>query len=351
MSIVNKNQDTIGPIKEDLEQDLQQDFKKTFSKVKVLFMGTPEFALPGFQALINEPSFEIIGAYTQNDKPVGRKQELNETPVKKLAREFNIPVFQPLKIKTEVENIKNLQPNLIVVIAYGKIVPQEILDIPKYGCINVHASLLPKYRGSSCLSAPILNGDTETGITIMKMEAGLDTGPILKQEKIGLSGKENLSDVHDALSNLGGKILVETLKLWIEGKIEAKKQKDELSTYVSITKKEDGKLDFSKDALELERKIRAYNPWPGTYAFLDDKTLKIIEAEVKTRDNKIEDKIGIEAKNLLKIGEIYEENGKILVNCGQNYLDILKLQLPGKKALNIKEFLNGNKDLIGKVLK
>ncbi len=312
-------------------------------KVKILFMGTPDFALPGFKALIDEPDFEVIGTYTQADKPIGRKQELNETPVKKLASKFGIPVFQPLKIKPEIENIKNLKPDLIVVIAYGKIIPQEILDIPKYGCINVHASLLPKYRGAACLSAPILNGDTETGITIMKMEAGLDTGPILRQEKIKLNGEEKLSDVHDALSSLGGNILVETLKDFIALKIEAKKQDDTLSSYVSITKKEDGKLDFSKKAIELERQIRAYNPWPGTYAFLGDKVLKIIEANVYINNEDL--------NKSLNIGEICEKNGKVLVKCGQNYLDILKLQLPGKKALNVKEFLNGNKDLIGKILK
>ena len=321
--------------------------KDDTKKVKVLFMGTPEFSLPGFKALIEAKDFEIVGVYTQSDKPVGRKQTLTAPPVKLLAQEYGLKVFQPLKIKPELENIKNLAPDLIVVIAYGKIIPQEILDIPKYGCINVHASLLPKYRGAACLNAPILNGDTKTGITIMKMEAGLDTGPIIKQAEINLSGEEKLKDVHDKLSVLGAEILVPTLRLWIEGKVEAQEQNDEEATYIKILKKEDGKLDFDKNAEELERMIRAYNPWPGTYALLEGEALKVIEAKI-VKESEVNNQ---EELKLLKIGKIYQENKRLLVKCGQNYLDILKLQLSGKKALSAQEFLNGNQDIIGKILK
>ena len=323
-----------------------KNLKETLKKVKVLFMGTPEFSLPGFKALIEADDFEIVGVYTQSDKPIGRKQILTAPPVKILAQEHGLKVFQPLKIKPELENIKNLAPDLIVVIAYGKIIPQEILDIPKYGCINVHASLLPKYRGAACLNAPILNGDDKTGITIMKMEAGLDTGPIIKQAEIILNGKENLKDVHDKLSTLGAEILVPSLRLWVRGEIKASKQNDEEATYIKTLKKEDGKLDFNKSAEELERMIRAYNPWPGTYALLEGEALKVIEAKVK-QENEINDK---ESLKSLKIGEIYKENKRLLVKCGQNYLDILKLQLPGKKALSVQEFLNGSQNIVGKIL-
>lgn len=320
--------------------------KETLEKVKVLFMGTPEFSLPGFKALIEADDFEIVGVYTQSDKPVGRKQTLTAPPVKILAQEYGLKVFQPLKIKPELENIKNLAPDLIVVIAYGKIIPQEILDIPKYGCINVHASLLPKYRGAACLNAPILNGDDKTGITIMKMEAGLDTGPIIKQAEIILSGKENLKDVHDKLSALGAEILVPTLRLWVKGEIKAQKQNDALSTYVSVTKKEDGKLDFNKSAEELERMIRAYNPWPGTYALLEDEALKIIEAKVKQEDE-INDKENLKS---LKIGEIYVSDKNLLIKCKRNYLIVNKLQLAGKKVMTAETFLNGNSKIIGTTL-
>ena len=327
--------------------------KEVTKKVKVLFMGTPEFSLPGLKALIEAKDFKIVGVYTQSDKPSGRKQTLTAPPVKLLAQEYGLKVFQPLKIKPELENIKNLEPDLIVVIAYGKIIPQEILDIPKYGCINVHASLLPKYRGAACLNAPILNGDSKTGITIMKMEAGLDTGPIIKQAEITLNGEEKLKDVHDKLSVLGAEILVPTLRLWLEGKIEAKKQNDDEASYIKILKKEDGKLDFSKSAEELERMVRAYNPWPGTYALLKGEALKIIEVKV-IKEDKINNKENTnevkENLKLLKIGEIYQENKHLLVKCGQNYLDILRLQLPGKKALSAQEFLNGNQDIVGKIL-
>ena len=312
-------------------------------KIKILFMGTPEFSCPGLQSLINEKEFEVVAVFTQADKKVGRKQEIQMPAVKKLALKYNIPIFQANKIKDEVENIKNIAPDLIVVIAYGKIIPQSILDIPKYSCINVHGSLLPKYRGASCLNAPILNGDKETGITIMKMEAGLDTGPILRQFKIELDDKETLENLHDKLSNLAKDNLVNTLKDWIEGKIEEQKQDDSKSSYVSIIKKEDGKISLNKSAIEIERMIRAFNPWPGTYGYLNDKALKIIEAKVE--EEKIENEENKE------VGEFYLENKNLYLKCGQNSLHILKLQLPGKRPMTSKELLNGNKEIIGSILK
>lgn len=308
-------------------------------KKRIIFMGTPEFACPGLKALINEPDFEIIGVYTQADKAVGRKQEITRPPIKILALENNIPVFQPEKIRTETENIKSLKPDLIVVIAYGKIIPQSILDIPTHGCINVHASLLPKYRGAACLNAPIINGDSKTGVTIMKMEAGLDTGPIIRQIEMELKGKETLSDVHDKLSELGAGILVETLKSWMKGELEAKKQNDDEATYISTLKKEDGKLEFVKSAQELERMIRGLNPWPGTYCSYKSQALKILKAKIENNEDK-----------KANIGEVYLNNGNLAIQCGQNSLLILELQLPGKKAMNAKEFLNGNKDIIGQIL-
>ncbi|MDA3802449.1 MAG: methionyl-tRNA formyltransferase [Patescibacteria group bacterium] len=311
----------------------------TKNKKKILFMGTPEFSCPGLKSLIEEDDFEVVAVYTQADKAVGRKQEIQMPAVKKLALENNISVFQPQKIKDEVENIKKLNPDLIVVIAYGKIIPQSILDIPKYSCINVHASLLPKYRGASCLNAPIINGDKETGITIMKMEAGLDTGPILKQFKIDIKSNEKLETLHDKLSDLAANNLVETLKDWMMEKIEAQEQDDSRSSYVSIIKKEDGKIDVNKPANEIERMIRAFNPWPGTYANLNDKPLKILEAEVEKEENNKE------------IGEFYLQNKDLYLKCGQNSLHILKLQLPGKRSMTTTELLNGNKDIVGNILK
>ncbi len=308
-------------------------------------MGTPDFALPGFQAILSDPTFEVIGVFTRADKPVGRKQILTAPPVKILARENNIPVFQPEKIKPEVEKIKKLEPDLIVVIAYGKIISQEILDIPKYGCINVHASLLPKYRGAACLNAPIINGDKETGITIMKMEAGLDTGPILRQAKIQLTNKTTLPEVHDKLAQLGAEILPQTLKDWVIGNIEPQKQDDSQASYISVLKKEDGRLDWSRPASELDCLVRGLNPWPGTFTHdKNGKIVKILVSEVYKVTTSEIDKKEI-------IGEVSLKNNNICVKCGQDYLVILKLQTEGGKALKTQEFLSGHANFIGQVLK
>ena len=299
-------------------------------------MGTPEFAVPGLSRLIAAPEFEVVGVYTQPDKPVGRKQILTPPPIKELALKYTIPVFQPDKIRPETENIKNLKPDLIIVIAYGKIIPQEILDIPTFGCVNVHASLLPKYRGAACLNAPILNGDTETGVTIMIMEAGLDTGPILRQTKIKLSGTETLEEIHDALSEVGATQLVPTLLDFMAGKIKPQTQDDSKASYIKTLKKEDGRIDFSKSALEIERMIRAYNPWPGTYTEINGEILKLLAVEHQAAPiNKTEP------------GRLFLDEGRLLIQCRQNALIILRLQLAGKRIMGADEFINGYKDKIG----
>ncbi|MFA6194540.1 MAG: methionyl-tRNA formyltransferase [Patescibacteria group bacterium] len=303
--------------------------------IRVIFMGTPEFALPGLSRLIAAPEFEIVGVFTQPDKPVGRKQLLTPPPVKELALKHKIKVFQPEKIRPEIETIRSLKPDLIIVIAYGKIIPQDILDIPTFGCINVHASLLPKYRGAACLNAPILHGDTETGVTIMRMEAGLDTGPILRQAKIKLNGSETLADVHDQLAELGATQLVSTLLDFVNGKIKPQAQDDSQASYIKTLKKEDGRIDFSKSASEIERMIRAYNPWPGTYTEINGEILKIIAVEHEAA------KI-----NKTKPGQLFQDNGRLFIQCGQNSLVVLILQLAGKRIMSAEEFMNGYKSLI-----
>lgn len=314
-------------------------------KLRLIFMGTPDFAVPGLLNLATQPEFKIVGVYTQTDKPVGRKQILTPPPIKVAALKNNLTVFQPLKIKAEFETIKSLKPDLIIVIAYGKIIPQEILDIPTYGCINIHASLLPKYRGAACLNAPILNGDSETGVTIMKMDAGLDTGPILRQSKIQLSDQENLEDVHDKLSILGSELLIPTLQDFLSGKIDLKKQTEENASYVKTLKKEDGKIDWHRGAKEIERMIRAYNPWPGTYSLINkqseanNKIIKILQA-----DNQVS------TTNKYRIGEFFIHNNQLMIQCGQDSLVILKLQIEGKKALSATDFIRGHSNLIGQTL-
>lgn len=301
-------------------------------KIRIIFMGTPDFAVPSLRALLEDSDMEIVGVFTQTDKSAGRGKTLTAPPIKLLALDNELPIFQPIKIKTETKNIQDLKPDLIVVVAYGKIIPQEILDIPVYGCINVHASLLPKYRGAACLNAPILYGDKETGITIMKMEAGLDTGPILRQEKIELKGEEGLEYVHDTLANLGARILPTVIREWIDGKITPIQQDEAQASYIKMLNKEDGHINWNNSAEEIERMIRAYNPWPGTFGFLNQEMLKIIEVD----------------KNPLKInnyraGEIFISNDRPAVQCGQDALIIKKLQVSGKKITDSADFLRGHK--------
>ncbi len=305
-------------------------------------MGTPEFACPGLEALLAAPELEIVGVFTQSDKPIGRRQILTAPPVKQLALKHARPVFQPLKIKAAIETIKNLMPDLIVVIAYGKIIPPEILAIPPYGCLNVHASLLPKYRGAACLNAPILNGDKETGVTIMKIDTGLDTGPILRQAKIQLNGRENLSDVHDRLSGLGAEILVPAILDYIQGEIKERPQDEASASYVKIIKKEEGQIDWTKSAGEIERLIRAYNPWPGSYASIGEtnQILKIIEAEIAE-----------EPADKQQTGQLFLQDKKLMVKCGQGALLILRLQLAGGRAVSGEEFIRGHAKLIGQILR
>lgn len=307
-------------------------------QIRTIFMGTPEFAVPGLNSLLDAPDFDVIAVYTQADKPVGRKQLLSAPPVKLVAAEAGIPVYQPDKIKTATAVIAELQPDLIVVIAYGKIIPQAILDIPRYGCVNVHASLLPRYRGASCLQAPILNGDKETGITIMQMDAGMDTGAIIKQIRISLNGQETLTELHDRLSDLSSKQLPITLSAYCRGELSAQAQDNSQATYVSLVKKEDGYINPQHTAAEAERQIRAYQPWPGTYLVLTSgEHVKLLAAQITPTTQQ------------RQIGEIYTNEGQLYLACRQNSLLILKLQRENRNVLSASDFLKGNQDIIGNI--
>lgn len=308
-------------------------------KTRIIFMGTPDFSLPGLESLIASPELEIVGVFTQPDKPVGRGRLMTPPPIKILAQKHNLKIFQPEKIKLEFENIRDLRPDLIIVIAYGKIIPQNILDIPRYGCLNVHASLLPQYRGAACLNAPILNGDKKTGITIMKMEAGLDTGPILRQSEIKLNGTENLTMLHDQLAQLGAKVLLPTLFDWINGKIEPQTQDEARASYVKMLSKEDGRIDWNKPAEEIERMIRAYTPWPGAFSAWQNKIFKIISVEKEIMENQ-----------KLAPGTLFKNQENLAIQCGQGALLILKLQLEGKKIMEAPDFLRGNVEIIDQKL-
>jgi methionyl-tRNA formyltransferase len=316
-------------------------------KVRVIFMGTPEFGVKSFTSLLDSDFFDIVAVVTQPDKKVGREQKITEPVIKQIAKEKGIKIYQPEKIKTEIELIKSLHPDLIVVVAYGQLIPKDILSLPKFGCVNVHGSLLPKYRGASCLQAPIINGDKYSGITIMLMDEGLDTGPILNQQRIKLAKDETVSTLHDKLSEVGGELLTRTLKRYIEKKIKPKPQKNKNVSYVKTIKKEDGRLDFSKSAQEIKRMIRALNPWPGTFGYINNEALHIHNTLFKilaVRPKPIE-------INRYQIGEIFVHNCALAIQCGQNSLVIVKLQLEGKRMMTVDDFLRGNGNIIGSIIK
>lgn len=308
-------------------------------KYKLVFLGTPDFAVPGLTALLVNPNFEVTAIITQEDKPVGRKQILTPPVIKTVALAAGKPVWQPSKIKTVAADLKDLAPDFIVVIAYGQILPPEILEIPKIACVNVHASLLPRYRGAACLQAPILNGDHETGVTVMLMEKGLDTGPILKQEKIELQGTESLEDLHNRLAALGAEILPQTLLALANNQITPQLQDNAKASYVKEIKKIDGLINWDQTAEAIERKIRAFRPWPGTFSYLNNKIIKIIRAQILEKDDQT-----------LEIGEIFNYNGHLAIKCRQNAILILDLQLEGKNPIDSTAFLTGHKEIIGQKL-
>ncbi|MDD4333112.1 MAG: methionyl-tRNA formyltransferase [Patescibacteria group bacterium] len=314
--------------------------------IKTIFIGTPDFGVPALEKLAADSDFEIVAVITQPDKKVGRKQILTPPPIKVLSKNLGLKIIQPEKIKEIVKEIKDLKPDLIITIAYGQIIPQAILDIPKYGCINVHGSLLPKYRGAACIAAAILNGDEETGITIMKMDASLDTGPILSQTKIKLAPTETAGTLFEKLSKLGADFLLPTIKDYISGKIKPTAQDNSQASYIKEFKKEDGMIDWQKNAIEIERFVRAMNPWPGAYTKITNYKLQItnILKIIKVEQTPID-------INKYKAGEIFLYENKLAVQCGQDALIITKLQPEGKREMTSEEFLRGHKEIVNIILK
>lgn len=301
-------------------------------------MGTPDFAAGSLKSLI-DAGYEISAVITQPDRPKGRSGAPVFSPVKEVAVAAGIPVLQPERIKRPEETARLLEypADIYVVAAFGQILSKEILGQPKYGCINVHASLLPKYRGASPIQRVILDGEKETGITIMQMNEGLDTGDILYQKKYELASDETFETLHDRLMELGGKALLEALPLIEEGKITHVTQDDALSCYAPLIKKEDGLIDFRKTAGQIDAQIRAFNPWPGAFTRLEGKTLKIWEASLS-------DKTGMP-------GEIIDvDRNSFTVACSEGSLRVTSLQAEGKKRMDTSAFLLGNKLSCGTVL-
>ena len=248
--------------------------------MKVLFMGTPDFAVPCLESIIKSENNNVIGVVTQPDKPKGRGHKLQPTPVKAKAVEYNIPVFQPetLKNRSFEDELKQLNPDIIVVVAYGQILPEYILNFPKFGCINVHASLLPKYRGAAPIQWSIINGDTTTGVTTMYMAKSLDTGDMIRKAEIQIGDEESAGELHDRLSLIGADLIVETIKKLSEGKAIRVPQNDSLSCYAPMLNKETGHIDWNKNSSDIINLIRGTNPWPGAFTSYKSEIMKIYKA-------------------------------------------------------------------------
>ena len=298
--------------------------------MKAVFMGTPEFAVPTLQALIDH--HEVLAVVTQPDKQRGRGKKMQFPPVKEKAVEYDIPVYQPQRARDEefIEELKNLNPDVIVVVAYGQILPESILNIPKYGCINVHGSLLPKYRGAAPIQWAVLDGEEKTGITTMYMEKGLDTGDMIDKAEVVLDKKETAGSLHDKLMVLGANLLLETLKKLEDGTAVREKQNDEESCYAKMLSKDMGQIDFTKSAREIECLIRGMNPWPSAYTFLNGKTLKVWKCKVSTE------------KTDAVPGTIFlTDKEGIHTACGEGVLILTEVQLEGKKRMETEAFLRG----------
>ena len=304
-------------------------------------MGTPEFASVILKALC-ESDHEVELVVTQPDRARDRGKKIQITPVKETALSYGIPVIQPEKIKTDertIEILEKTDPDIIVVAAYGQILPQRVLDIPRFGCVNVHASLLPELRGASPIQRAIARGDEKSGVTIMKMAAGLDTGDIITQEETDISGLTG-GQLHDILADMGAALLVKTLSLIEEGRAVYRPQDENKATYAGLISKKDGKIDFTRSPEEVERMIRAYDPWPGSFCFMGDETIKIWKAHV------------IDRPAQRPSGEILAVSEKgIEISCGGKVLAADEIQAPGKKRLRADEYIRGRSVKPGDILR
>lgn len=298
--------------------------------IKVVFMGTPDFSLAPLKVLIEKTNVVLV--VTKPDAEVGRKRVLTPSPVKKLAMEKNIPVFTPNSIKKDYRTIIDAEPDLIVTCAYGKIIPKVLIDYPKYGCVNIHASLLPKYRGAAPIQWSLINGDKETGITLMYMDEFMDTGDIIDTIKYEIKDNDDIGILHDELSVLGSNLLDKNLEYLISGNVKRIKQDNDLATYAPMIERDMEDIDFNDSVINIYNKIRAFSPWPLTRTKINDEEVKVIKAHYKNEKSEVnklyvtKDSLGIGAKD------------------GIIYFDIIKPI--GKNAMEIRNYLNGKKELL-----
>lgn len=314
--------------------------------MRIVFMGTPEFAVPSLKHLILN-HYQVVAVYTQPDKPSGRGRSLVSSPVKRAALAWNLSVVQPADLKRAeaVEQLTGFHPDVIVVAAFGQILPQSVLDIPQYGCINIHPSLLPGFRGASPVAAAILSGDEFTGVSIMLMEAGLDTGPILARAQIPISAQDTTGSLTAKLSRIAAWLLQEVLVGWPRGELTPQPQNEAEATYSGIITKEEGEIDWRLPATDMWRRVRAFQPWPGCYTVWQGRQLKIIEAVPlpAERDG--------DTGQVVALTPTADRAEAIFgVHTGDGILGVLKVQLEGKRAMSAAEFLRGQRQFVGAVL-
>lgn len=300
--------------------------------MKIVFMGTPEFAVPCLQKIIDE-GHEVVAVVTQPDKPKGRGKKLAMPPVKELALKYDIPVYQPLKAREEsfVDTLKEMNPELIVVVAFGQILPKSILDIPKYGCVNVHASLLPRYRGAAPLNWVIINGEEKTGVTTMYMDEGLDTGDMILKSEIPLDDEITAGELHDKMMIYGAKVLKETIDLIEKGEAPREKQSNENTCYSPIMNKSLGNIDWNKSAIDIHNLVRGINPWPSAYTTYEGQTMKIWKTKVIDKNSD---------KDPGTIISVDKEG--INVSTSEGIVQIKEIQMAGKKRMEVPEYIKGN---------
>lgn len=308
--------------------------------MRIVFAGTPEFAAEHLKALIDSP-YEVVAVYTQPDRPAGRGQKLMPSAVKQLAVDNGIPVLQPptLRNAEAQAELAALKPDLMVVVAYGLILPQAVLDIPRLGCINSHASLLPRWRGAAPIQRAVEAGDSESGVTVMRMEAGLDTGPMLLKVITPISASDTGGSLHDRLAEMGPPAVIEAVAGLAAGTLQGEIQDDSLATYAHKLNKDEARLDWSRPAVELERLIRAFNPWPICHSSLNGEALKVLAASLSTGTGAPGEIIGASKDGLI-------------VACGEQALCLTRLQLPGGKALSFSDLFNSRREkfAVGTVL-
>ncbi len=311
--------------------------------MRVVFMGTPEFAVPSLEALLGS-SYRVVAVYTQPDKKAGRGQQVALSPVKQLALSHGLEIVQPdsLKDSSEVERLASFAPDLIVVAAFGQILPLEILALPKFGCLNVHPSLLPKYRGASPVATAILQGDEVTGVTIMLLDAGMDTGPIINQKEMPISAEDTTGTLTAKLAQTGAQLLMETLPLWLDEQIKPRAQEESRASYTKVITKNDGQIAWQLAALDLWRQVRAFDPWPGCYTWWRGKRLKI---------GKVVPLSGGKTGEPGKVVTLPQPGPAVVgVATGDGVLGLIRVQLEGKREISAEEFVRGQRDFIGSYL-